>query len=148
MGNPQLHHASIVVTDLEAAIGFFTTLGLELEGRAPIEGDWVDRINGIDGLRIEIAMLRTPDGDGRLEVTQFHDPEVITPDPSPPPPNALGLRSVMFVVDDVDTVVEALRAHGGEPVGETVNYEDVHRLCYVRGPGGVIVALSQDLIPK
>jgi catechol 2,3-dioxygenase-like lactoylglutathione lyase family enzyme len=140
-----LHHVSVVVDDLDAAKTFFTALGLELEGETPIEGAWADRINAIDGLRVDIAMMRTPDGHGRLELTKFHSPAAVSEGPQPAPSNTLGLRSVMFEVDDVDAAVETALAHGGELVGEVVRYEDVYRLCYVRGPQGIIVALSEDL---
>jgi catechol 2,3-dioxygenase-like lactoylglutathione lyase family enzyme len=143
MTGVRLDHLSIVVSDLEAAIAFFAELGLELEGRAPIEGDWVDRINAIDGLRVEIAMMRTPDGRGRVELTKFLTPPAIGEGGAPP--NALGLRSIMFAVDDLDAAVERLRGHGGELVGEIERYEDVYRLCYLRGPDGIIVALAQEL---
>ena len=141
----QMHHVSVVVDDLEAAIAFFADLGMELEGRAPIEGAWVDRINGLDGIRVEIAMMRTPDGSGRLELTKFHAPAVVSPQPENALGNTLGLRSLMFAVDDLDASVAALRARGAELVGEIEQYEDIYRLCYVRGPAGIIVALSEEL---
>ena len=141
----QLHHTSVVVDDLEAAIAFFVELGMELEGRAPIQGDWVDRVNALDGVRVDIAMLRTADGHGRLELTKFHDPAVINPVPENALGNALGLRSIMFVVDDVEASVAALRPHGAELIGTVEQYQDTNRLCYVRGPAGIIVALAQEL---
>jgi catechol 2,3-dioxygenase-like lactoylglutathione lyase family enzyme len=141
----RLDHVSVVVDDLEAAIAFFVELGLELENRMPVEGEWVDRINGIDGLRVEIAMMKTPDGHGKLELTKFSAPAAIRPEPDNARPNALGLRSVMFEVDDIDDVVARLRTHGGELVGEIAQYEDVYRLCYLRGPAGIIVALAEQL---
>jgi catechol 2,3-dioxygenase-like lactoylglutathione lyase family enzyme len=140
-----LHHVSVVVDDLEEATAFFAALGLELEGRAPIEGSWVDRINGLDGIRVDIAMMRTPRGEGRLELTKFHSPAAVGEGSQPAPSNTLGLRSIMFEVDDVDATAETAVAHGGQLMGEIVDYEDVYRLCYVRGPEGIIVALSQDL---
>nr|WP_202885124.1 VOC family protein [Actinopolymorpha cephalotaxi] len=140
-----MHHVSVVVEDLEAAKAFFVELGMELEGEAPIKGPWVDRINALDGVRVDIAMLRTPDGHGRLELTKFHHPEVISPEPKNALGNTLGLRSIMFAVDDVDAAVAGLRAHGGELIGEVEQYEDIYRLCYVRGPGEIIVALSEEL---
>ena len=140
-----MNHPVVVVDDLEAAIAFFAELGMELEGRAPIEGDWVDRVNALDGVRVDIAMLRTPDGHGRLEVTKFHRPTVISPVPENALGNALGLRSIMFVVDDVEATVAALRPHGAELIGTVEQYQDTNRLCYVRGPAGIIVALAQDL---
>jgi catechol 2,3-dioxygenase-like lactoylglutathione lyase family enzyme len=141
----RLHHASIVVDDLEAAKAFFGALGMELEGQAPIEGAWVDRVNALDGVRVDIAMMATPDGSGRLELTRFHAPAVVNPEPENALGNTLGLRSIMFNVDDLDGALAALRAHGGELVGTVEQYEDVYRLCYVRGPAGVIVALAEEL---
>jgi catechol 2,3-dioxygenase-like lactoylglutathione lyase family enzyme len=141
----QLHHTSVVVDDLEAAIAFFAELGMELEGQAPIEGAWADRINALDGLRVDIAMMRSEDGDGRLELTKFHSPAAITPQPENALGNALGLRSIMFQVDDLDARLARLRAHGAELVGTVEQYENVYRLCYVRGPAGIIVALAEEL---
>jgi catechol 2,3-dioxygenase-like lactoylglutathione lyase family enzyme len=140
-----MDHVSVVVDDLEAAIAFFVELGMELEGRAPIEGRSVDRLNALDGVRADIAMVRTPDGHGRLELTKFHTPTAVSAEPENAPPNTLGLRSVMFAVDDVDATVARLRAHGAELVGEVAQYEASYRLCYVRGPAGIIVALAQQL---
>src|SRR6516165_7794444 len=113
MAIQRLDHVSVVVDDIAAAKAFFTELGMELEGAAPVEGPWVDRVNGLDGVRVEIAMMRTPDGHGRLELTKFHAPAAFSTEPKAPPPNALGLRSVMFAVDDIDDVVARLMAHGG-----------------------------------
>jgi catechol 2,3-dioxygenase-like lactoylglutathione lyase family enzyme len=141
----QMHHVSVVVDDLEAAIAFFVELGMELEGEAPIEGPWVDRVNGLDGVRVNIAMMRTPDGHGRLELTKFHNPTAISAEPKNALGNTLGLRSVMFTVDDIDATVAALRARGVELVGEVAQYQDSYRLCYVRGPEGIIVALAEQL---
>jgi catechol 2,3-dioxygenase-like lactoylglutathione lyase family enzyme len=138
-------HVGVVVDDLEAAIAFFVELGMELEGEAPIEGRWVDRVNGLDGVRVDIAMMRVPDGHGRLELTKFHTPTAISPQPENALGNTLGLRSVMFAVDDIDAAVAGLRARGAELVGEVVQYEDSYRLCYVRGPEGIIVALAEQL---
>jgi catechol 2,3-dioxygenase-like lactoylglutathione lyase family enzyme len=142
----RLDHVSVVVDDLDAARAFFAELGLELEGEAPIQGAAVDRLNGLDGIRAEIAMMRTPDGHGRLELSKFHSPPLVGPEPLDAPPNTLGLRSVMFAVDDIDDVVARLRTHGAELVGEIVQYENSNRLCYIRGPGGVIVALAESLM--
>jgi catechol 2,3-dioxygenase-like lactoylglutathione lyase family enzyme len=139
------HHVSVVVDDLAAAVAFFTALGMVVEGEAPIEGPWVDRINGIEGIRVKIVMMGLPDGQGRLELTKFHHPELVAIEPAIAPPNALGLRSIMFNVDSVDDTVARLRACGGELVGEVVQYEDVYKLCYMRGPAGIIVALAEDL---
>jgi catechol 2,3-dioxygenase-like lactoylglutathione lyase family enzyme len=141
----RMDHVSVVVDDLEAAIAFFVELGMELEGKAPIEGRWVDRVNGLDGIRVDIAMIRTPDGHGRLELTKFHSPAAVSPEPKIALGNTLGLRSIMFAVDDMDATVAGLRARGAELVGEVVQYEDSYRLCYVRGPEGIIVALAEQL---
>ena len=141
----RMDHVSVVVDDLAAAISFFIELGLEQEGEATVAGTAVDRLNGLDGVSADITMMRTPDGHGRLELTKFTTPAVISGEPHPAPPNTLGLRSVMFTVDDLDAVVARLRAHGAELVGEIAQYEDSYRLCYVRGPAGVIVALAEKL---
>jgi catechol 2,3-dioxygenase-like lactoylglutathione lyase family enzyme len=141
----RLDHVSVVVDDLAAAIVFFVELGMELEGEAPIEGPWVDRVNGLDGVRVDIAMLRTPDGHGRLELTKFHTPTAVSAEPANALGNTLGLRSIMFVVDDIDATVAGLRARGAELVGEVVQYQDSYRLCYARGPEGIIVALAEQL---
>jgi catechol 2,3-dioxygenase-like lactoylglutathione lyase family enzyme len=141
----RMDHVSVVVGDLEAAIAFFVELGMELEGEAPIEGPSVDRLNGLDGVRVNIAMMRTPDGHGRLELTKFHSPAVIRPEPANALGNTLGIRSIMFTIDDIDATVAGLRAHGAELIGELVQYEDSYRLCYVRGPEGIIVALAEQL---
>lgn len=141
----RLDHVSVVVEDLAAAIAFFTALGMTVEGEAPIEGPWVDRVNGMEGIRLDIVMMRTPDGHGRLELTKFHHPGLVAIEPAVAPPNALGLRSVMFTVDSVDDAVARLSAVGAELIGEVVQYEDVYRLCYVRGPAGIIVALAEEL---
>ena len=145
MALPRMDHVSVVVDDLEAAKAFFAELGMELEGGAHVEGDWVDRVNALDDVRVEIAMMRTPDGQGKLELTQFSTPGLVDVQPQPAPPNTLGLRSVMFQVDDIDDAVARLRARGGELIGEVVRYEDVYRLCYVRGPAGIIVSLAEEL---
>ena len=140
----RMHHVSVVVDDLEAAIAFFVELGMELEGEAPIEGRWVDRVNGIDGVRVDIAMMRTTDGHGRLELTKFHSPAAVSAEPENAP-NTLGLRSIMFAVDDIDAAVTGLRARGTKLVGEVVQHQNSYRLCYVRGPEGIIVALAEQL---
>lgn len=141
----RMDHVGVVVDDLEAAVAFFVDLGMELEGRAPIEGHWVDRVVGLDGVRVDVAMLRAPDAHGRLELTKFHTPRAVSPVPENAPGNTLGLRSIMFAVDDVDAAVAALRARGAELVGEVAQYQDDYRLCYVRGPEGIIVALAEQL---
>jgi catechol 2,3-dioxygenase-like lactoylglutathione lyase family enzyme len=141
----RMDHVSVVVDDLEAAIAFFVELGMELEGTAPVEGPSVDRLNGLDGVRVDIAMMRTPDGHDRLELTKFHTPAAIRPEPENALGNTLGLRSIMFAVDDIDATVAGLRAHGAELVGQVVQYENSYRLCYVRGPEAIIVALAEQL---
>ena len=145
MAIQRMEHVSVVVDDLEAAKAFFVELGMELEGEAPIEGPWVDRVNGLDGVRVDIAMMRTPDGHGRLELTKFHSPKAISPQPENALANTLGLRSIMFAVDDIDAAVAGLRAHGAQLVGEVAQYQDSYRICYVRGPEGIIVALAEQL---
>ena len=145
MAIQRMDHVNVVVDDLEAAIAFFVELGMELEGKAPIEGPWVDRVNGIDNIRVDVAMMRTSDGHGRLELTKFHTPTAVSAEPKNAPANTLGLRSIMFVVDDIDATVAGLRAHGAELVGEVAQYQDSHRLCYLRGPEGIIVALAEQL---
>jgi catechol 2,3-dioxygenase-like lactoylglutathione lyase family enzyme len=139
-----MDHVSVVVDDLEAAIAFFVELGMELEGEAPVEGRGVDRVAGLDDVRVDIAMMRTPDGHGRLELTKFHNPIATTAEPNPPA-NTFGLRSIMFAIDNIDEVVARMRAHGVELVGEVAQYEDLYRLCYLRGPAGIIVALAEQL---
>jgi catechol 2,3-dioxygenase-like lactoylglutathione lyase family enzyme len=141
----RMDHVSVVVGDLEAAIAFFVELGMELEGKATIEGRWVDRVNALDNVRVDIAMMRAPDGHGRLELTKFHTPKAIGAEPENAPANTLGIRSIMFAVDDIEDVLARLRAHGAELVGELEQYEDSYRLCYVRGPEGIIVALAEQL---
>jgi catechol 2,3-dioxygenase-like lactoylglutathione lyase family enzyme len=140
----RMDHIVVVVEDLEPAMTFFRELGMELEGEMSIEGPWVDRVNGIDDVRVDIAMLRTPDGHGRLELTRFRNP-ALSADRGPAPPNTLGYRSVMFAVDDIDDAVARLRPHGGQLIGEIAQYENDYRLCYLRGPAGVIVALAEPL---
>ena len=141
----RMDHVSVVVDDLSAAIAFFTTLGMALEGEMPVESPWVDRLCGLEGVQVEIAMMRTPDGHGRVELTKFRSPELVRAEPAISPPNTLGLRSVMFTVESVDDTVARMRAHGAELIGEVVQYEDKYRLCYMRGPAGIIVALAEEL---
>jgi len=140
----RMDNVAIVVDDLAAATTFFVELGLELEGKATVEGQFVDRVVGLDGVRSDIAMLRTPDGHGRLELTKFQSPAAVSAGPNAPV-NTLGMGRIMFAVDDIDAVVAGLRARGSELVGEVVQYEDSYRLCYVRGPEGIIVALAEKL---
>jgi catechol 2,3-dioxygenase-like lactoylglutathione lyase family enzyme len=141
----RMDHVGVVVDDLEAAKAFFVELGLVLEGEAAVEGRWVDRVNRLDGVRVDIAMMRTPDGHGRLELTKFHTPTAVSAEPENALGNTLGLRSIMFAVDDLDATVAGLRAHGAELVGEVAQYQDSYRLCYVRGPEGIIVALAEQI---
>jgi catechol 2,3-dioxygenase-like lactoylglutathione lyase family enzyme len=141
----RMDNVLIVVDDLEAATAFFAELGMELEGKAPVEGDWVDRTVGLDGVRADIVMLRTPDGHGRVELTKFHTPPAISSEPQNAPANTLGIRRIMFAVDDLDATVAGLRGHGAELVGEVAQYEDSYRLCFVRGPEGFIVGLAEQL---
>jgi catechol 2,3-dioxygenase-like lactoylglutathione lyase family enzyme len=141
----RLDHISVVVEDLPAAIAFFSELGLELEGKGAVEGEWVDRINRLESVQADIVMMRTPDGHGRLELTKFRNPKLVEIEPAIAPPNTLGLRSVMFTVESVDDTVARMRAHGAELVGEVAQYEDKYRLCYMRGPAGIIVSLAEEL---
>jgi catechol 2,3-dioxygenase-like lactoylglutathione lyase family enzyme len=138
----------IVVEDLEAAKAFFGELGMELEGETQVEGPWVDSVVGLDGVRADIAMLRTPDGHGRVELTRFHTPPAVRAEAENAPANALGLRRIMFEVDDLDDIVVRLRTHGAELLREIAQYEDIYRLCFVRGPEGIIIGLSEPLSPN
>jgi catechol 2,3-dioxygenase-like lactoylglutathione lyase family enzyme len=135
----------IVVDDLEAAKAFFAEIGMELEGEATNEGPWVDSVVGLDGVRSDLAMMRTPDGHGRIELAKFHTPPAVRAEPENAPANALGIRRIMFAVDDIDDVVARLRSHGGELVGEIAQYEDIYRLCFLRGPEGIIIGLAERL---
>jgi len=143
MSIQRMDNVAIVVEDLDAAIAFFAELGMELEGKGQIEGLWADRTVGLDGVRSEIAMMRTPDGHSKLELTKYHAPAGA--EPENPPPNTLGLHRVMFAVDDIDDTVARLRAHGAELLGEVAQYENIFRLCYLRGPAGIIVALAEQI---
>ena len=145
MAIKRLDHISVVVDDLAAAIAFFTALGMTLEGEAPIEGPWVDRVNGLENVQVDIVMMRTPDGHGQLELTKFRNPKLVKIEPPIAPPNTLGLRSVMFAVENLDDIVARLRGEGAELVGEVAQYEGKYRLCYMRGPAGIIVALAEEL---
>jgi catechol 2,3-dioxygenase-like lactoylglutathione lyase family enzyme len=145
MAIKRMDNILIVVDDLEAAIAFFSELGLELEGESTVEGEWVDRIVGLDGVRSDIAMMRTPDGHGRLELDKFHTPPAVRAEPVNAPVNTLGIRRIMFAVDDVEDALARLQTLGAELIGEVVRYEDSYRLCYVRGPEGIIVALAEEL---
>jgi catechol 2,3-dioxygenase-like lactoylglutathione lyase family enzyme len=140
----RMDNVGIVVDDLKAATAFFVELGLELEGEATVEGQWVDRVVGLDGVRSDIAMLLTPDGHGRLELMKFHAPPATTAEPNAPV-NTLGMRRIMFAVEDIEDVLARLQTRGAELVGELVQYEDKYRLCYVRGPEGIILALAEQI---
>lgn len=142
MALKRLDNVAIVVADLDAAVAFFTELGMELEGRASIEGHEAAQLVGFDELRSEIAMMRMPDGQGRIELTTYHIPAAVEASPAVLPPNTLGLHRVMFEVDDIDGMVARLRARGAETIGE-MHYEDSYRLCYLRGPDGIILALAE-----
>ena len=144
MAIQRMDHVGIVVDDLPAATEFFVELGLELQGEGPVEGRWVDRVVGLDGVRAEIAMLQTPDGHGRVELAKFHSPSAQGGDRQAPA-NAPGIRHVTFAVEDIDAVVAGLRARGAELDGELERYEDRYRLCYVRGPEGIIVELAERI---
>lgn len=140
----RMDNVGIVVADLEAAIEFFVELGLELEGRAPIEGKWADGVTGLRDMRVEIAMLRTPDGHSRLELSRFLAPPAVA-DHRRAPVNAFGYLRVMFTVEDIDDTLARLGERGAELVGEVVRYEDLYRLCYIRGPEGILIGLAQQL---
>jgi catechol 2,3-dioxygenase-like lactoylglutathione lyase family enzyme len=141
----RMDNVAIVIDDLDAAVAFFTELGMELEGKGQVEGVWADRTVGLDGVRSDIAMMRTPDGHSKLELTKYHAPAAVGAEPENPPPNTLGLHRVMFAVDDIDDTVARLRAHGAELLGEVAQYETMFRLCYLRGPAGIIVALAEQI---
>jgi catechol 2,3-dioxygenase-like lactoylglutathione lyase family enzyme len=145
MAIQRMDNVAIVVDDLDAAVAFFTELGMELEGKAQIEGLFADRTVGLDGVRSEIAMMRTPDGHGKLELTEYRTPAAAAAEPRNPPPNTLGLHRVMFAVDDIHDTVARLRAHGAELLGEVAQYENIFLLCYLRGPAGIIVALAEQI---
>jgi catechol 2,3-dioxygenase-like lactoylglutathione lyase family enzyme len=144
MSVQRLEHIGIVVDDLAAASAFFVALGLELEGEASVEGELVDRINGLKGVRADIVILRTPDGNAKVELAQYHSPSHDGGN-GPAPANAPGIRHILFVVDDIKASLATLQAHGGELVGELVNYENSYWLCYVRGPAGTIVELAEKI---
>jgi catechol 2,3-dioxygenase-like lactoylglutathione lyase family enzyme len=148
LGDMTIHrmdNVAIVVEDLDAAVAFFTELGMELEGKGHVEGVWADRTVGLDGVRSDIAMMRTPDGHSKLELTKYHTPVALRAEPENQSPNTLGLHRVMFAVDDIDDTVARLRVHGAELLGEVAQYENIFRLCYLRGPAGIIVALAEQI---
>jgi catechol 2,3-dioxygenase-like lactoylglutathione lyase family enzyme len=144
MSVKRMDNVGIVVESLDGAISFFEELGLRLEGRATIEGEWAGRVTGLGNQRVEIAMLVTPDGHSRLELSRFLSPPVVADHPKAPV-NALGYLRVMFAVDDLDTTLDRLRKRGAQLVGEVVQYEDSYRLCYIRGPEGLLIGLAQEL---
>jgi catechol 2,3-dioxygenase-like lactoylglutathione lyase family enzyme len=144
MAVQRMEHVGIVVEDLPAAIEFFVELGLGVQGEGSVEGGWVDRIVGLDGVRADFAIMQTPDGNGRLELTKFHSPSSPAGD-GQAPANTPGIRHILFAVDDIDAVVARLRARGAELVGDVVRYENVYRLCYIRGPEGIIIELAERL---
>ena len=141
----RMDNVLIVVEDMEAAKAFFLELGMELEGEMPLEGSFVDRVVGLENVRCEIATLRTPDGHGKVELSKFHAPAAIRSEPQNAPANTLGIRRIMFAVDNVDDVVTRLRTHGAELVGEVAQYEDIYRVCFIRGPEGIIIGLAEEL---
>ena len=139
-----MDNVGIVVESLDAAVAFFAELGLELEGRATVEGEWAGRVTGLGDQRVEIAMMRTPDGHSRLELSRFLTPPPVA-DHRNAPVNALGYLRVMFAVEDIDDTLARLRSHGAELVDEVVQYEDQYRLCYVRGPEGILIGLAEQV---
>src|SRR5918992_1413601 len=145
MALQRMDNVLIVVDDLEAVKAFFAELGMELEWETTVEGPAVDRLIGLQSVRATLALMRTPDGHGRIELDKFHTPAAIRTGPENVPVNALGIRRIMFAVDDIDDMVARLLAHGAEPVGDVVQYEDTYRVCYVRGPEGIIVGLAEQL---
>src|SRR6195256_2377502 len=140
----RMDNVGIVVESLDEAISFFTELGLKLEGRGTVEGEWAGRVTGLSDQHVEIAMMVTPDGHSRLELSRFLTPPVVA-DHRNAPVNALGYLRVMFTVDDIDETLVRLRKRGAELVGEVVQYQDIYRLCYIRGPEGILIGLAQDL---
>jgi catechol 2,3-dioxygenase-like lactoylglutathione lyase family enzyme len=142
---PRMDNIGVVVDDLAAAIAFFVELGLELEGETQVQGRWADRVVGLDGVRVHVAMMRTPDGHGRLELMRFQRPTAASVEPKNAPANTLGIRRIMFAVEGIENVLVRLRAHGAELVGELEQYEEKYRLCYIRGPEGILVGLAEQL---
>jgi catechol 2,3-dioxygenase-like lactoylglutathione lyase family enzyme len=141
----RMDHVGVVVEDLEGALAFFVELGMErVGGVMPVEGRWVDQVVGLENVQVDIAFVRTPDGHSQLELTRFRHPAATGAEPNAPA-NRLGLRRLMFLVDDIDDAIARVRPHGGELIGEIADYQDIYRLCYLRGPGGIIVALSQEI---
>jgi catechol 2,3-dioxygenase-like lactoylglutathione lyase family enzyme len=141
----RMDNVLIVVEDLEAAKAFFAELGMELDGETTVEGSWVDRVIGLNDVRADIATMRTPDGHGKVELSKFHRPPAVRARPESAPANTLGIGRIMFAVDDIDEVVARLRGRGAELVGEIVQYEDIFRLCYLRGPEGIVIGLAEQI---
>jgi catechol 2,3-dioxygenase-like lactoylglutathione lyase family enzyme len=141
----RMDNVLIVVEDLEAAQAFFAELGMELDGETTVEGPWAGKVIGLDNVRADITMMRTPDGHGRVELTRFHSPPSVRAEPADAPANALGIRRIMFAVEDIDDVVARLRSHGAELLDEIAQYENLYRLCFVRGPEGILVGLAEQL---
>lgn len=141
----RMDNVLIVVEDLEAAKAFFAELGMELEGETTVEGPWADRVVGLNHVRADIAMMRTPDGHSRVELSKFHSPPAVRAEPPRAPANTLGLRRIMFAVEDIDDVVARLRRHGGDLVDEIAQYQDIYRLCFLRGPEGILIGLAERL---
>jgi len=142
---PRMDNVLIVVEDLEAAQAFFAELGMELDGETTVEGPWAGKVIGLDNVRADIIMMRTPDGHGRVELSRFHTPPAVRAEPADAPANALGIRRIMFAVEDIDGVVARLRSHGAELLDEIAQYENLYRLCFVRGPEGILVGLAEQL---
>jgi catechol 2,3-dioxygenase-like lactoylglutathione lyase family enzyme len=141
----RMDNVLIVVEDMQAATAFFAELGMEVEGETQVEGEWAGSVIGLEDVRADIVMMRTPDGHGRVELSKFHTPPAVRAEPEDAPSNALGIRRIMFAVEDIDDVVARLRGHGGELVGEIAQYEDFYRLCFMRGPEGIVIGLAEQL---
>ena len=145
MAIKRLDNIGIIVNNLKAAVAFFEALGMKLEGQASVEGKWVDRLVGLEGVKSDIVMMRTPDGHGRIELSKFKTPAVASSKQKKPPINTLSIHRVMFAVDDIEDTIARLKVNGAELIGDVVQYEDQYLLCYIRGPEGIIVALSEPL---
>jgi catechol 2,3-dioxygenase-like lactoylglutathione lyase family enzyme len=141
----RMDNVLINIENLETAEAFFAELGMEVEGRTTVEGAWAGKVIGLENVRADITMMRTPDGHGRVELSRFHTPPAIRAEPEDAPANALGLRRIMFAVEDIDDVVTRLRSHGAELLDEIAQYEDSHRLCFMRGPEGILIGLAEEL---
>jgi catechol 2,3-dioxygenase-like lactoylglutathione lyase family enzyme len=141
----RMDNVLVVVEDMEAAKAFFVELGMELEGETTVEGRWVDQVVGLENVRADIALMRTPDGHGKVELTKYHSPKAVSAEPRNAPANTLGIRRIMFAVEDLDDLLARLRSHGAELVGEVAQYENIYRLCFIRGPEGIILGLAERL---